>query len=218
MHVFLTEKGPRILAFLNAHAITTSERRPDFREFLFNADKLLRDGIGVKLALKIFGLGRTDNLNGTDLITLILKASINQKTVIFGASEETMRATAEKLKNEGHDNIAATLNGFLDDETYLAKILEIKPEIILLCMGMPRQENLAAIIKKSGFTGLVICGGGWADFYSGVKARAPLWMRRLGFEWFFRLMSEPRRLGKRYTVDIIYFFYVVIKDRYKGKA
>ncbi|MCB9973107.1 MAG: WecB/TagA/CpsF family glycosyltransferase [Rhodospirillales bacterium] len=218
MTEFLERSDPRILAFLNAHAVTTAARNPEFSNFLLESDMLLRDGIGVKIGLKLFGMGRTENLNGTDLITLILKEIPDKSVVLFGASEDTMHVTRDKLEAQGFKNIVLTMNGFHKDSDYLEKIKETQPDIILLCMGMPRQELLAARLKAEKFPGLIICGGGWADFYSGVKPRAPLWMRKLALEWFFRLINEPKRLGKRYTVDILYFFYVVLKDRFLNKA
>lgn len=218
MTKFLSPPTQKTLSFLNAHAVTTADRNPDFARFLYESDQLLRDGIGVKIGLKLFGLGETENLNGTDLITLILKEAQDKKIVIFGASEETMHITNKKLTAKGFRNIVSCLHGFHDNLTYLEEIKEKQPDIVLLCMGMPRQELLAADIKKQNYSGLIICGGGWADFYSGAKPRAPLWMRKFGLEWFFRLINEPKRLGKRYTVDIIYFFYVVIKDRLSQKA
>lgn len=201
------------ISFLNAHGINTAVRTPAFYNFLMNSDFLLRDGIGVKLALKLFNLGETDNLNGSDLITQIIYAFKNKNLAIFGASDEALQACRARLNGEGVANIVAMEHGFHDDEFYLRVCEQARPDYVILCMGMPRQELLAVKMKKRHSTGLIICGGGWADFYSGVKVRAPEWVRKLSLEWAHRLIKEPKRLGRRYTIDIFYYFAVIFWAR-----
>jgi exopolysaccharide biosynthesis WecB/TagA/CpsF family protein len=67
-------------------------------------------------------------------------------------------------------------------------------------MGMPKQEAVAARLAASGVPCLIVCGGAILDFLGGKVHRAPRWMRRLGCEWVFRLMSEPKRLFTRYVL------------------
>ncbi|PZP55866.1 MAG: glycosyltransferase [Micavibrio aeruginosavorus] len=208
------KQGPVTVAFLNQHGINTSIRIKPFYDFLLNSDYLLRDGIGVKLALKLFGLGETENLNGTDLITAIINRYQHRRLAIFGASDETMIACRQRLEREGISGIVAMENGFHEDDYYLSLCRSVKPDVVVLCMGMPRQEILAAKLKDLALAKLIICGGGWADFYSGIKIRAPLWVRKLSLEWMHRLLKEPRRLGKRYTVDIVYYFCVIVMARF----
>jgi N-acetylglucosaminyldiphosphoundecaprenol N-acetyl-beta-D-mannosaminyltransferase len=208
--------SPRLLAFLNAHGVNTAVRNPAFRRVLLASDYLLRDGIGVRLGLRYFGLGETDNLNGTDLIAPLLMRNRDRKIAIFGASDEALAACRARLSREGVTNIVATAHGFQADEAYLERARTVAPELLVLCMGMPRQELLAGRLLEDGFAGVIVCGGGWADFYSGVKKRAPLWMRRLSLEWLHRLTREPARLGKRYTVDLLYFFCVLLVAKRRG--
>ncbi len=202
---------PLTLGFLNQHGVNTAVRNEDFYSFLMASDYLLRDGIGVKLALKLFKLGETENLNGTDLISILIRHYHGRKLAIFGASADTINACRERLEKEGVRNIVAMEHGFHEDGFYLKLCETVRPDIIILCMGMPRQEILAGKLEKEKLAGMIICGGGWADFYSGVKIRAPEWMRKLSLEWLHRLLKEPRRLGKRYTIDIIYYFYLLAK-------
>lgn len=213
MAAFLKQSGPQRLTFLNAHAVTTAQENPEFAQVLMQSDMLLRDGIGIKIALKLFSLGPTANLNGTDLITKILSQCDDRKLLVFGASDETMTAMAQKRQAEGYQSLQAVRNGFYPEDVYISEMQTQEADIILLCMGMPRQELLAEKLRLAGFGGLIICGGGWADFYSETKVRAPLFMRRFGMEWLFRLSREPRRLGKRYTVDIVRFLWLVYRNR-----
>ena len=80
-------------------------------------------------------------------------------------------------------------------------------------MGMPRQENLGIKIKKHfvNHSGLIINGGGVVDFISKRKRRAPLFIRRIGMEWLFRLIIEPKRLFNLYVIVIPIFFFRILK-------
>jgi len=205
------------ISFLNQHGVNTAHRVPAFYSFLMESDYLLRDGIGVKIALKLFGEPATENLNGTDLISRLIPYYKEYRIALFGASEDAIQSCRARLENEGVSHIVAAENGFHADEFYVDLCERARPDIIILCMGMPRQELLAAKLKKAGIARLLVCGGGWADFYSGVKTRAPDWMQKISLEWLHRLVSEPRRLGKRYTVDIIYYFYLLFLAK-QGRA
>lgn len=209
---FSAEK-PVMVSFLNAHGINTAVRNSAFYNFLMDSDFLLRDGIGVRLALKLFNLGETENLNGTDLITVLIHSFRNKKLAIFGASDAAISSCRKRLESEGVSNIVAAENGFHADDFYLKLCEQVKPDYVVLCMGMPRQELLAARMKERKSAGMIVCGGGWADFYSGVKIRAPEWVRKLSLEWLHRLVKEPKRLGKRYTVDILYYFFVIFRAK-----
>ncbi len=205
-----------IFSFLNAHAINMAFKNPNFYKVLMSSRFLLRDGIGVKIAMKLFGLNAGQNLNGTDLISKIIPRMPDKKIAIYGASLEVLMATEKRLKQEGVTNVIDLQHGFHDFEYYVSTTQEKNPDLIVLCMGMPKQELLAAELHKKCPDKIIICGGGWADFYSGTKNRAPLWIRKLSLEWIYRLCHEPKRLGKRYTIDVIYFFYVILMARIKN--
>jgi exopolysaccharide biosynthesis WecB/TagA/CpsF family protein len=81
---------------------------------------------------------------------------------------------------------------------------------VLLCLGSPRQQILAARIAASGrATGVALCIGAAVEFVTGVKKRAPGWMQGLNLEWLHRLLSEPRRLWRRYLVEAPRIFLVL---------
>lgn len=88
-----------------------------------------------------------------------------------------------------------------------------------LCVGAPQQEMIAYAIAQRGDAGGVgLCVGAAADYLSGKTERAPVWMRRAGLEWFYRLLSEPRRLGKRYLVDGLRIFSLFAAWRQSASA
>lgn len=218
-HARITDQTKRIL-FLNAHGVNMTTRSGNFLKELLAADHLLRDGIGLEIGFKCLGLQETKNLNGTDLIPKILEADREKKIAVWGSSDDALEKLKTRLKSEDYHNLISLEHGFHDDEFYINKYNETKPDILVLCMGMPRQELLSSKLAELDHPCLIICGGGWADFYSGHKKRAPEIMQKLKIEWLHRLCSEPVRLGKRYTLDLAYYLFIIYKlSRYKkGKT
>jgi exopolysaccharide biosynthesis WecB/TagA/CpsF family protein len=93
------------------------------------------------------------------------------------------------------------MDGYHDDEEYLKALRERKPSLIILAMGMPKQERVAALLARNlCYPCLIVCGGAILDFMGGKVKRAPLIFRQLGIEWLYRLAQEPKRLFKRYVI------------------
>lgn len=201
----ILNKRPIIVSFLNAHAVNLSFSDKNFFNFLMKSDFLLRDGVGIKIACFLHSINPKYNLNGTDLIPSILKKFSNKKLSVYGSRKEILEIFCQKHKKKF--NIVSAIDGFCDSKIYLKDIKENDPQIILLGMGMPKQEYLSFLIKNkfSKHELLIINGGAIIDFMSGQVSRAPAFLRMIGFEWFFRLYKEPRRLFKRYVIGNISF-------------
>ena len=101
-------------------------------------------------------------------------------------------------------------------EAAAAFAAEARARFVLLAVGSPQQELLAHLIaRRQGVTGTGLCIGASVEFVTGAKARAPMWMRRAGLEWLHRLLSEPRRLWRRYLVEGPRIFLLVMQWRRK---
>ncbi|MCQ4158920.1 WecB/TagA/CpsF family glycosyltransferase [Roseomonas sp. GC11] len=155
-----------------------------------------RRGIALKLA------------PGSDLTAALFARGLvgpeTPLTVIGGAPEvaEALRARLG-LRRLAHHNPPM---GFIDDPAAVADcvdfVLAHPARFVLLCVGSPRQEILAARIAASGrATGIGLCVGAALEFVTGAKQRAPAWMQRAHLEWLHRLLSEPRRLWRRYLLE-----------------
>ena len=79
-------------------------------------------------------------------------------------------------------------------------LIKSKPDLLLVCLGAPKQEYFGILARELLPTTAILCVGAAVDFYTGTKKRAPIWVRRIGFEWLHRVFSEPGRLFKRYLV------------------
>jgi len=83
----------------------------------------------------------------------------------------------------------------------LRRVNAVRPAIVFVCLGMPKQERWAMAQRQHMQAGVVMCVGAAMEFALGFKARAPKWMQKSGLEWTWRLASEPRRLWRRYIVQ-----------------
>jgi hypothetical protein len=212
-------KEPVTLGFLNQHGFNLIMKSEAISKSFYDLDYVFRDGSGVKLACKYKGLRAGANLNGTDFIPQIIKL-INEFTTplyfVLGTENPWLAKGSRNLI--GHQKIY-TLDGFQPISSYIdlvttKLVTEVdhgKLPIILLAMGMPKQEVVAAELKKIiKQPCLIICGGAIVDFKAGKFRRAPHWMRDYGLEWFFRLVKEPHRLFKRYVIGIpLFIFYIL---------
>ena len=193
---------PRVVAFVNAHAMNSAVSDAGFAAAVAEADWVLRDGSGMKMLMDRLGLPAGLNLNGTDLIPRVIARYANRRILLLGTRDPQLGIAAARIRDELAPGAKVdALDGFLAPEAYVAAAREHQPELIVLGMGMPKQEQVAQQLRRA-LTGpvLIVCGGAILDFLGGGATRAPLWMRRLGVEWLYRLMREPRRLFKRYVL------------------
>ncbi|WP_332814711.1 WecB/TagA/CpsF family glycosyltransferase [Ramlibacter sp.] len=190
----------RVLAFVNAHAMNLVAESERFYESLMSADVVVRDGIGVSLLMELLNQPPGQNLNGTDLIPRLLARANGLGIALFGTREPWLMQAQQVVRGQlAPDSACVALHGFLPLDDYIRLAAQCRPRVIVLGMGMPRQEEVAMALRAAlGGPCLIVCGGAILDFLGGKVTRAPRWMRRAGLEWAYRLAREPRRLWQRY--------------------
>lgn len=207
--------------FVNAHCVNIARRDAHYRQCLGRAEMVLPDGSGLLLASRILGIPLRHNLNGTDLVPLLLSRVANENRTVFvlggrpGVAAEAARRLAER--NPGL-RVVGNAHGYLgpaDEEELLARLRQLSPDILLVGRGVPLQETWLDRNWDGLPVRLGLAVGGLIDFVAGVHPRAPRWMRALGIEWCFRLIQEPRRLAKRYVVGNSVFLADVVRRRIK---
>jgi N-acetylglucosaminyldiphosphoundecaprenol N-acetyl-beta-D-mannosaminyltransferase len=120
---------------------------------------------------------------------------------LFGTQEPYLSVAAAAVGTSIAPNSALICkDGFQTVETYLLLAQKVKPKLIVLGMGMPKQEKVAAQLAALASPCLIVCGGAIIDFMGGKTSRAPKWMQRMGIEWIYRLAMEPKRLFFRYLI------------------
>ncbi|RYZ23994.1 MAG: glycosyltransferase [Chitinophagaceae bacterium] len=197
--------GPFVLSFVNAHAINLCYSEPGFLRALHASDVVLRDGIGMTLLYRLLRMEPGINYCGTDFIPYLLREGGARKIALLGTKDPYLGKAAECLRKDGHEVVLA-MDGFRHPQEYVRALEETEPELVLLGMGMPKQELVSVIIRsRLRRRMLVINGGAFIDYLGEKVSRAPLWMRRRGLEWVYRLVLEPRRMYRRYLLGNISF-------------
>ncbi|PWJ79826.1 exopolysaccharide biosynthesis WecB/TagA/CpsF family protein [Pseudaminobacter salicylatoxidans] len=219
----LTEREFTRITFLNAHNANIACAEAEFAAAL-NDFLVLPDGIGVDLAARLlYGEPFPDNLNGTDFVPAFLQASQEPLTVgLIGTTRHNAEAAAQELAAlAGQHQFVVVHDGFFSDEEQpeiLERLRELRPDILLVAMGVPRQELWIDRNLTAEHCTLPIAVGALLDFLSGAVPRAPLWMRRLRLEWVFRLLLEPGRLWRRYIVGNPLFLLRIVRQKRSGRV
>ncbi|TIL70853.1 MAG: WecB/TagA/CpsF family glycosyltransferase [Mesorhizobium sp.] len=207
------------VTFLNAHNANVAYTEPVVAEALDDF-LILPDGVGVDLAAKLlYGASFPDNLNGTDFIPAFLQASARPMTVgLLGATQVNAEAASKKLAALALQHRFVVIHdGYFspaEEPAIVDRIARLRPDVLLVAMGVPRQELWIARHIDARHCTLPIAVGALLDFLSGTVPRAPLWMRRLRLEWLFRLWIEPGRLWRRYVVGNPLFLWRVIGQKF----
>lgn len=192
---------PQVLAFVNAHAMNCCASNPAFYDALISADLLLRDGSGMAMLYKHAQCNPGMNMNGTDFIPKILSTFKGRNVAFWGTQEPFLTAAKLRSESEFGIRIASCEGGFENFSHYLTLASNTQPDLIVLGMGMPKQEQLAQLLKThASGSPLIVCGGAIVDFLGGKVKRAPKVMRHAGLEWLYRFGQEPGRLFHRYVV------------------
>jgi len=215
---WLVRRQTAKIAFLNAHASNLADADTELHEML-RRFVVLPDGMGVDIASNVLhGSPFPDNLNGTDFVPYLLQALPGPLTVgLLGASRDNVEAACDRFaRMVPRHRFVIVGDGFFDPEAepkVLHKLAVLRPDILLVAMGVPRQEYFVDRLGPEHAT-LAFAVGALFDFVSGAIPRAPMWMRKARLEWLFRLMLEPQRLWQRYIIGNPLFLWRLAKYRF----
>lgn len=205
------------------HAVVYQENER-LREAYAGASLILVDGMPLLLAAKLLRRGVPERVPGSDLVPALFTAvsatssGIRENSAakplrvyLLGAGPGVADRAAEKIHANWSDvQVVGCYSpplGFENDpaenEAILARIAAAECDVLVVGLGAPKQELWVAANKDRIAAPVALCVGATIDFLAGEKARAPVWMRRVGLEWLHRLASEPRRLARRYARDAV---------------
>lgn len=197
-------KQPLQVAFANTHLLYCAVRDPGYASDM-ERFYLVNDGIGLNLLARMAcGRGFEENLNGTDLTPRVLAAlPFGTRVLLVGARPRVVRRAAHRmLQRWPHLEICAYHDGYAGGARALQDLRDLKPDVVLVGMGNPRQERWISQGLEAHPSAVFLGVGALFDFIAEAVPRAPEGLRRLRLEWAFRLAQEPRRLWRRYTVEI----------------
>ncbi|RYD26427.1 MAG: glycosyltransferase, partial [Verrucomicrobiaceae bacterium] len=195
-----------VIQFTNANKIAQVDRDPVMGEIMRRAGYVLADGMPLLPMGRMLGVRIPERIDGIGLMTRLLGwAEENGFSVFFlGAKQEVLEACVTKLR-ERHPKlkVAGMRNGYFkgpEASEVAAMIRESRADIVFLGMGSPMKEKFADEQAQAMGVSVIQGVGGSFDVMAGVVKRAPVWLQKLGLEWLFRVVQEPRRMFWRYAV------------------
>ncbi len=186
----------------NSEIVINAYENEEFKKIINSADIRTADGIGLIHASKILKTPLKERVAGFDLVMRLLSKLPNiEKSVYFfgGAPGVAIEAKDKLLEKYPGINICGTENGYFNkekEEEIIKDINNKNPDLLLVCLGSPKQEKWIYEHKNSLSCRLIMGVGGTLDVISGRVLRAPDIYIKLGLEWFYRLIKQPSRIGR----------------------
>lgn len=184
---------------------------------------IVNDGIGMDIACRITqGFTFIENLNGTDFTPLFLRSlSAQARVFLLGAKPGIAQRAAKSLADNHQINVVGICNGYdeaKDMQALIGAINHSNANVLLVAMGNPQQEQWILQHRHLLKVQVLMGVGALFDFLAGDKSRAPAIVQKIRMEWFYRMCLEPKRLLRRYTIDIFQFLALCIDQNKKIKA
>lgn len=213
LHNNLTKNKKMFIVTANPETMMKSETDTELNKLLNDKDTILvPDGIGVVKASKMIGYDVKERIAGIDIANTLLDYGneLKKSIYLFGSKQEVIDSMKEVLK-EKYPNLklVGSSNGYVQDkDKVFEEMSKLKPDIVLVALGIPLQEKLIykhlSLFDKGIFVGV----GGSLDVISGHKKRAPQIIIKLNLEWLYRIICEPKRLKRFYDSNVKFMFRV----------
>lgn len=196
---FLSEDKLHMVATPNAEIVMMAQKDPEYKDILNKTDLNVPDGSGVIFASKIYKEDLPERVAGFDLMMELIKVASAKKYKIYllGAKSDVVKGAYLNLKKQYSEiDIVGFHDGYFskDDEAEIINdINEKKTDLLFVALGAPKQEKWIYENRDKLKAKVAIGVGGSFDVIAGKVTRAPEIYRKLGLEWFYRLLKEPWR-------------------------
>ncbi len=213
-------REPAAVVFLNTDVVVKAETDALLREMVGKAEYVLADGMPLIWISKLLRRPLPEKVSGSDFVPrLCARAAEEGRSVFFaGGSGESVQKACARLRQQYPalrvDGCSPPM-GFERDpgqvEAVCRAIRAAQPDILVACLGCPKQEKFVYENRERYGVPVSVCAGATVDFLSGAVRRCPAWMSRCGLEWFYRFLQEPRRLFRRYFVEDMQILRLILK-------
>ena len=204
----IKNKKPSLIATANAEMLMLANSDFELKKILNLAAIVTPDGAGTVWAARHLGYDCPERVAGVDLVTNLLKK--NYRAYFFGAADGVAQKAADKFPN-----VVGVRNGFFnsnDEPNIIADINSKNVDILLVGLGVPKQEKWIFNNLKNLNVPVCIGVGGTFDVLSGNVKRAPTWMQQAKLEWLFRALKQPSRAGR--LIALPKFVFKVVGEKF----
>lgn len=209
-------EGVKTVFTPNPEMVIEGNNDKELMKILNSASLVIPDGIGIIYGARILGTPLKERVPGCDLIQAVFKRMKDTQytAYFFGASPEVVKAARVKMIEKYRGlKIVGVSDGYFDkekEEKIISEIKKKKPDFLLVGLGVPKQEKW--ISQHMDLPVKVMMGvGGSFDVLSGKTKRAPKIFRKLGLEWFYRLITQPQRFKRQLRLPLFMFKIIISK-------
>lgn len=205
---FVRDRGSHHVVTLDASMCVMASEDAELRAIVQSAELITPDSAGILWACRRSGTPLAGRVSGVDMVAEICSNSalLGWRVYLLGAAPGVAEAAAEELRRRSPGcAIVGTHHGYFGaSEVAVVEqaVADASPDVLLVALGIPRQEKWIADTGRRLGVPVMIGVGGSFDVYAGVVKRAPVWVQRLNLEWLHRLASNPRKIGKVMTLPV----------------
>jgi N-acetylglucosaminyldiphosphoundecaprenol N-acetyl-beta-D-mannosaminyltransferase len=217
--LWIHERQRQYICVTGVHGVMESQKDPNLKTIHNRAGLVTPDGMPLVWLSRLKGHPAVERVYGPDLMLALCEQSLikGYRHFFFGATQEVGEKLVQRLTERfsgiqiaGYWSPPFRALTQEEDEALVDRINTSRPDIVWVGLSTPKQEYWMSS-HRSRLTAPVLIGVGAAfDFHAGVKRQAPRWVQRSGLEWCFRLLSEPRRLWRRYLINNPWFLWLVL--------
>ncbi len=215
---FIQSGRPHQHVVVNVDKVVKANRDHELRRIINECALVNVDGMPVVWASRLLGKPLKERVTGVDLFEALMQRSAEKGWRIYflGATEEVVSTVTLIYENKYPGlSIVGYRNGYWTKEQEPRVVEQIKAaqaDLLFVAISSPKKEQFLSNHQAEMRIPFAMGVGGTFDVMAGKVNRAPLWMQKSGFEWFFRFLQEPRRMFKRYFIDDMAFFWLLLKE------
>jgi N-acetylglucosaminyldiphosphoundecaprenol N-acetyl-beta-D-mannosaminyltransferase len=215
---FIHSGRPHQHVVVNVDKVVKASRDSKLRRIINECALVNVDGMPVVWASRLLGKSLKERVAGVDLFEALVERSAEKGWRVFflGAREEVVQAVkdlyARKLPRL---RVAGFRNGYWnrEEEAGVVKLIaDSRPDLLFVAISSPKKEQFLGRYQAEMKVPFAMGVGGAFDVVIGKVKRAPMWMQRWSLEWFYRFLQEPGRMFRRYFIDDMYFFWLLLKE------
>jgi N-acetylglucosaminyldiphosphoundecaprenol N-acetyl-beta-D-mannosaminyltransferase len=218
-----TRGEPFTFACANPHSLVVAQQDDIFRQALQSCSAVVTDGAGVKLAGRLLLIDVGPRITGMDFFLGTMREldRIGGKAFFLGSVDPILALIKERaavdfplVKIESLSPPFGTWSTEQQEEV-MRRIRDARADVLWVGMTAPKQEKWIHSHASDCDVPVIGAIGAVFDYYAGTVRRAPQWICKLGFEWLYRLLGEPRRLWRRTLVSGPHFAWLLLRDRWR---
>lgn len=215
---FIQSGKPHQHVVVNVDKIVKANKNPELRCIINKCALINVDGMPVVWASYLLGKPLKERVTGVDLFEALMQRAAEKAWRIYflGATEEVV-ATVKRVYEHKYPEILIVgyRNGYwttAEEPIVVEQIKAVQADLLFVAISSPKKEHFLSHYQAEMKIPFAMGVGGTFDVMAGKVKRAPLWMQKSGFEWFYRFLQEPRRMFKRYFIEDMVFFWLLLKE------